>query len=125
VGHFEIGVSGAVTALRLKIQDRVGSTPSMEDRVMSIVVRFNPTNVTREKYDESLRRIKEAGEWPPEGMDYHVLFGLEGNLRVSEIWDSREQLQAFGARLMPILADVGIEFSGDPEILEIHNIVKR
>ena len=92
---------------------------------MSIVVRFNPRNVTREKYDESLRRIKEAGQWPPDGMDYHVLFGSEGNLRVSEIWDSREQLQAFGERLMPILADVGIEFSGDPEIFEVHNIVKR
>jgi hypothetical protein len=92
---------------------------------MSIVVRFNPTNVTRAKYDESLQRIKEAGEWPPDGMDYHVLFGSEGNLRVSEIWDSREQLQAFGERLMPILADIGIEFSGDPEIFEVHNIVKR
>jgi hypothetical protein len=92
---------------------------------MSIVVRFNPTNVTREKYDESLQRIKEAGEWPPDGMEYHVLFGSEENLRVSEIWDSREQLQAFGERLMPILAEIGIEFSGDPEILEVHNIVKR
>ena len=92
---------------------------------MSIVVRFNPRNVTREKYDESLRRIKEAGQWPPDGMDYHVLFGSEGNLRVSEIWDSREQMQAFGERLMPILADVGIEFSGEPEIFEVHNLVKR
>jgi len=26
---------------------------------------------------------------------------------------------------MPILADVGIEFSGEPEIFEVHNIVKR
>lgn len=92
---------------------------------MSIVVRFTPANLTTEKYDESLRRIKEAGEFPPDGMDYHVLFGSEGNLRVSEIWDSREQFQAFGERLMPILADIGIEFSGEPEIFEVHNTVKR
>ncbi len=26
---------------------------------------------------------------------------------------------------MPILADVGIEFSGEPEIFEVQNIVKR
>ena len=58
-------------------------------------------------------------------MEMHVLFGTEGNLKVSEIWDSPEQLQAFGDRLMPILADVGIEFSGDPEIFEVHNIVNR
>ena len=57
--------------------------------------------------------------------EYHVCFGSEGDLRVSEIWDSREQLEAYGERLMPILADVGIEFSGEPEIFEVHRIVKR
>ena len=92
---------------------------------MSIVVRFTPTNVTKEKYDESLRRLEEAGEWPPDGLDYHVVFGDDGNLRVSEIWDSREQLQQFGERLMPILADIGIEFSGEPEIFEVYNTIKR
>ena len=92
---------------------------------MSIVVRFNPTNLTTEKYDETVRRLEEAGAWPPDGLDYHVFFGSEGNLRVSEIWDSREQLEAFGEKLMPILADNGIEFSGDPEIFEVHNIIKR
>jgi hypothetical protein len=93
---------------------------------MSIVARFNPTNLTTEKYDEANRRLEEAELWPnPDGLEYHVCFGSEGNLRVSEIWDSREQLDAFGERLMPILADVGIDFSGDPEIFEVHNIVKR
>jgi hypothetical protein len=105
--------------------DTICSTPSREDRVMSIVVRFNPTNVTTEKYHESIRRLDEAGTWPPDGLEYHVLFGSEGNLRVSEVWDSREQLEAFGERLMPILADIGIEFSADPEIFEVHHIVKR
>ncbi|MGZ8795488.1 MAG: hypothetical protein ACXW0F_12740 [Gaiellaceae bacterium] len=93
---------------------------------MSIVVRFNPTSLTTEKYDEAIRRHEGAGvELPPDGLDYHVCFGSDGNLRVSEIWDSREQFEAYGERLMPILADTGIEFSGEPEILEVHNIIKR
>lgn len=92
---------------------------------MSIVVRFNPANLTREKYDESLRRLGEAGDFPPDGMSLHILFGTEGNLRVSEIWDSRGQLQAFGERLMPILTDIGIEFSGEPEIFDVQNMVTR
>ena len=93
---------------------------------MSLVVRFSPTNLTAEKYDESIRRHEEAGiALPPDGMDLHVCFGSDGNLRVSEIWDSREQLEAYGQQLMPILADVGIELSGEPEILEVHNIIKR
>ena len=91
---------------------------------MSIVVRFTPTSLTAEQYDESVRRLTESGDFPPEGMDYHLCFGTDGNLRVSEIWDSREQLEAFGQRLMPVLADIGIE-PGEPEVLEVHNIVRR
>jgi hypothetical protein len=91
---------------------------------MSIVVRFAPASLTAEQYDESVRRMEESGDFPPEGMDYHICFGTEGNLRVSEIWDSREQLDAFGERLMPVLADVGIE-PGEPGVLEVHNLVRR
>lgn len=91
---------------------------------MSIVVRFTPASLTRDQYDETVRRMQEAGTFPPAGMDYHVCFGEEGSLRVSEIWDSREQWQAFGEQLMPVLADVGIE-PGDPDVFEIHNVVRR
>ncbi len=91
---------------------------------MSVLVRFAPASLTQEQYDESVRRIEAEGPFPPEGMDIHVLFGSEPNLRVSEIWDSREQWEAFGERLMPVLADVGIQ-PGEPEILEVRNIVRR
>jgi hypothetical protein len=92
---------------------------------MSIVVRFSPTALTSEKYNESLRLLEAADAWPPDGLDYHVCFGSEGNLLVSEIWDSREQLDAFGERLMPILGDIGIEFDRDPEIFEVHEVIRR
>ena len=75
---------------------------------MSIVVRFNPTSLTAAKYDDTLVRLEAVGTFPPDGLDYHVCFGSEGNLRVSEIWDSREQFEAFGERLLPILAEAGI-----------------
>jgi hypothetical protein len=95
---------------------------------MSIVVRFKPTSLTAQAYDESARQLEEAGvELRPEGLDYHVCFGTDGNLQVSEIWDSRTQFEAFGERLqqMPVLAQLSIEFSGPPEIFEVHRIVKR
>jgi hypothetical protein len=93
---------------------------------MSVVVRFNPTNVNKEKYDESLRRLEKEGLWPsPAGLQVHVAFGPEDNMRVSEIWESREQMQAFGEQLMPILTDIGIEFSAEPEVFEVHNLAVR
>jgi hypothetical protein len=34
-------------------------------------------------------------------------------------------MHAFGDRLMPILTDIGIELSGEPEIVEVHSIIRR
>jgi hypothetical protein len=91
---------------------------------MSILIRFAPGSMTAQQYDEAVRRLGEVGEWPPDGLDYHVCFGSDPNLRVSEIWDSQEQLDAFGERLMPVLSEVGID-PGEPEVVEIHSIVRR
>lgn len=63
---------------------------------MSVLIRFAPASLTAQQYDGSLRRLREAGVFPPDGPDYHGCFGSAGKLRVSEIWDSREQLEAFG-----------------------------
>jgi hypothetical protein len=92
--------------------------------MMSFVARFHPTGMTTEQYEEANRQLEGAGVWPPDGLDYHVCFGQDGDLRVSEIWDSQEKFEAFGEKLMPILAEVGIQ-PGAPEILEVHKIVKR
>ena len=91
---------------------------------MSIVVRFAPESATVEQYDETIRLLEADGPLPPDGQDYHVAFIVDGNLRVSEIWDSQESFEAFGQRLMPILEQVGID-PGQPEIHEIHNVIKR
>ena len=91
---------------------------------MSILVRFSPPSVTTEQYDESVRRLQEGGDFPADGMEYHCAFFVDGRLRVSEVWDSREQWEAFGEKLMPLLADIGID-AGEPEVLEVHNTVSR
>jgi hypothetical protein len=93
---------------------------------MSILVRFTGApGMSAEKYDETLPTIEASGEFPPDGLDYHVAFTAGGSFRVSEIWDSKEQFEAFGQRLMPILTESGVELAGPPEVLEIHNIIKR
>ena len=91
---------------------------------MSMLVRFAPASLSTSQYDETVRKLEDAGDFPPDGLDLHVCFGSDGNLRVSEIWDSKEQFDAFGERLMPVLSEAGID-PGEPELIEIHNIVKR
>ena len=55
----------------------------------------------------------------------HVLFGSEGDLRVSEIWDSEEAFRAFGERLMPALNEVGVQIAGGPEVFDVHQLERR
>lgn len=92
---------------------------------MSILVRFTGApGLTSQKYDEVLPAIEASGEFPPDGLELHVAFTAGGNFRVSEIWASKEQFEVFGQRLMPILADSGVELAGPPEVIEIHNMIK-
>jgi hypothetical protein len=80
--------------------------------------------MTPEKYDATMPVIEASGEFPPEGLAFHVAFSSGGSFRVSEVWDSKEQFEAFGQRLMPILSEGGVELAGPPEIIEVHNIIK-
>ena len=92
---------------------------------MSVLIRSNPTSpMTKEQYNEAARRLQEAGDFPPDGLEIHVCFVADGNLRVSEVWDSREQIEAFRQRLMPLLAEMGVD-PGEPEMFEVHNIIRR
>ena len=81
--------------------------------------------MTAEKYDGAMPRIEASGEFPPDGLEYHVAFSSGDSFRVSEIWDSKEQFEAFGQRLMPILAAGGIELAGPPEVVDVQNVIKR
>jgi len=84
---------------------------------MSIVVRYHAKSLTAEQYDANVVA-------PPSACDYHVCFGEDGHLHVSEVWDSREEWEAFAQRLLPVLTGAGIELTGPPEVFEVHNIIK-
>jgi hypothetical protein len=102
------------------------ATPTLDARKTGLLVRFTAAgDVSTDQYDETIRRLEKSGNWLPDGLDYHCAFRSNGKFRVSEVWDSREQFEAFGKHLMPVLKDVGIELSGEPETLEIENIIKR
>ena len=88
---------------------------------MSLLVRFSPESLTRDQYDEIKRRLDEGGHWPPDGLEYHVCFGSDGQLKVSEIWASNDQFEAFGQRLGPIIEEVGVHQNAAPELIDIYN----
>ena len=56
---------------------------------MRILVRWTPSALTAEQYDEAVGKLEAQGDWPPDGLDYHVSFSANGTLHVSEIWARR------------------------------------
>jgi len=92
---------------------------------MSVVVRHRLSSLTRQQYDEVSRRLEESGAWPPDGLQMHVCFGSEGDLRVSEIWDSEEHLRAMLNKILPVAKEVGVQITGEPEIFEVQTLELR
>ena len=90
---------------------------------MAVVLRFTPQNMTAAKYDEVVKRLEKAGAGAPAGRLYHVCFGDKNNLRVSDLWDSRESFERFGLTLKPVLNELGID-PGEPEVIEVYNIIE-
>jgi len=88
---------------------------------MAIAVYFHPKGMTLEQFEETHRRLADAGLADPNGRLHHSCFGEEGNLMVYDIWDSPDAFQAFGATLMPILAETGVD-PGEPAIMPLQRI---
>jgi hypothetical protein len=91
---------------------------------MSVVVRYNPAGLTQEVYDKASSNV-QGGEWPPDGLDMHVCFGDDGDLKVSEIWDSEQQWRSFTEQLLPKLEEAGVQMGGEPQVFEVHGYEKR
>ena len=91
---------------------------------MAIAIYFNPTSpMSAEKYDECMRKLDAAGAASPAGRTHHSTFGPPDALMVFDIWDSQETFEAFGATLMPILGELGVDV-GEPMVMPVHNIVQ-
>lgn len=89
---------------------------------MSYIVRFVPKSMSTQQYDEVIRRLDAVGAGAPKGRTFHAAFGPHDALRVSDIWESREDFERFGATLMPILQDVGVD-PGEPDWIEVYNVI--
>jgi hypothetical protein len=85
---------------------------------MSIVVNFPAANISTEQYAEIRRELEQASAWPADGCLVHLSFGGENDIHVSEVWESREKFDAFGAKLGPIFESAGVELDGQPEIFD-------
>ena len=90
---------------------------------MPIAAYFHPEGLTLDQFNEVHRRLDAAGASEPKGRIHHSGFGDDGDLMVFEVWETPEDFQAFGAVLMPILAEVGVN-PGEPAVMPIHRLTQ-
>ncbi len=88
---------------------------------MSVLLREQ--GFTPEKYDEALRQLEAAGAGAPEGRIHHIALETDGEVQVFDIWQSQEALDAFGAKLVPVLNGLGVELS-PPMVSRVHNVIE-
>jgi hypothetical protein len=89
---------------------------------MAIIAMFEVNGADAAKYDEVIRRLTEIGLRVPDGQLYHVCYGDRQRLQVIDIFENQAKMDAFGAKLMPILQDLGIE--AKPTVHEVYNIIE-
>ena len=87
---------------------------------MSILVRFTPTNLTRDLYDEVVRRLERPATlrlraWRPRCL-------RRERRPASAQRASRDHFEAFAQRLIPQLGEIEIELARDPAVFEVHNV---
>ena len=88
--------------------------------------RFVKTGITPDQY-EQMRKTLGVGDTPPAGAVFHAAaVGEDGKIRVFEVWDSREQAEAWGEKVMAVRTEAGFG-DGPPSIeyLEVQRVVQR
>ena len=63
---------------------------------MSLLARFAPPSMTAEQYDAIVARLYEEGIHPAPGLELEVCFGSGDQMKVSLLFDSQEEFEAFG-----------------------------
>jgi len=91
---------------------------------MSVLVRFSPPSMTAEQYDAIVKRLYKEGVHPDPGLELELCFGSGDQMKVSLLFDSMEHFESFGAKIGPILSEMGMD-AGEPEVMELHKIIRR
>ncbi len=89
---------------------------------MSLGIYFVHVGFTPEKYGETIKKLEAAGAGAPKGRKHHFALESDGSIQVFDEWETKEDFEAFGQTLIPILMEMGVEL-GEPSIATIINSI--
>jgi hypothetical protein len=90
---------------------------------MAFGLYFQPKGLTPALYANVIKQLEEvgAGFGKVPGRTFHCAMEADGNVAVFDVWDSMEQFDKFGEKLLPIMTKIGVD-PGQPMIMKVHNM---
>jgi hypothetical protein len=91
------------------------------------IAKFIKTELDKDEYDQILAGLG-IEDTPPAGGVYHLAaVGDDGKVKIVELWDSREQAEAWGEKVTAAreAASFGADRAPSTEYLEVHKVIER
>ncbi|RAG86460.1 hypothetical protein DN069_06520 [Streptacidiphilus pinicola] len=93
---------------------------------MAILMEIDFPGVTAEQYDQADKRAGTRAAQAPDGLLFHSAIVTGAGLHVVDLWESREKLDAFMGRMMPVTKELGFaDPKAPPEVTEVHHHFER
>ncbi len=88
---------------------------------VAVVMDFN--GGTLEQYDQVLEKMQLAPGGPgPRGAMFHWCAATDSGIRVTDVWQSREQFDAFARdQIGPFTAEVGLPGPPEAAFFDVHS----
>lgn len=92
---------------------------------MALLLDIEFPGVTAEQYDSVDTAVGTRAAQPPAGLLFHAAVISDAGLRVTDLWDSAASLDAFMARLLPVLKEAGFPEGPTPKTTGVHYYYPR
>lgn len=83
---------------------------------------------TLDQYDKTTTEIfgslQPKPEELPDGLLSHAVFAIEDGVKVIDVWETKDNFEAFGSKLIPALQKAGVNLP-EPKFYELHNFLKK
>lgn len=90
---------------------------------MALGLYFRSPGLTRALYDQAVKELEKAGAGfgKVPGRTFHCALEVDGMISVFDIWESKEQFEKFGATLLPVMKQLGVD-PGQPQIMTVYKV---
>ncbi|MGD0284695.1 MAG: hypothetical protein ABSB12_03835 [Candidatus Saccharimonadales bacterium] len=93
---------------------------------MPVLMMLKVKDGTLEQYDITTKKVFNGTLNPtdlPKGLLSHVCIQTDSGLEIYDVWDSKEDFNLFGEKLVPALNQADMPVAS-PEFFEVHNFLK-